>query len=149
MPDTVLSFPSLMIFWVMLWNGELQWAPGKKSGNLSFRAYILIALLSCLKCSDASVFNLAFKAVPALSIYLLSLCSPCHLQIGPCHPPLQGLNNEPLQLLTCNISWKEFRVEIRNGGALCSGENWQNSSSDSYVFWRRNFMSPILVSSHV
>ena len=38
----------------------------------------------------------------------------CHPQIGTCHLPLQESNHEPLQLLTFNTPWKEFRVEIRN-----------------------------------
>ena len=33
---------------------------------------------------------------------------------GTCHLPLQGLGHKPLQLLTFNIPWREFRVQIRN-----------------------------------
>ena len=57
----------------------------------------------------------------------------CHLQIGTCHLPLQGLNYEPLQLLTFNTLQKEFRVEIRNE-AFCALEKkkWQKKPSDSY-----------------
>ena len=45
--------------------------------------------------------------------------SPCQLQIGTCHLPLQGLNHMLLQLLTFDTPWKEFRVEGRNE-ALCA-----------------------------
>ena len=41
------------------------------------------------------------------------------LAIDTCHLPLRRLNYEPLQLLTFNTPWKEFRVEIRNE-ALCA-----------------------------
>ena len=41
------------------------------------------------------------------------------LQAATCHLPLRGSNSEPLQLLTFNTPWKEFRVESRNG-ALCA-----------------------------
>ena len=43
----------------------------------------------------------------------------CELEIKTCHLPLQGLNHEPLQLLTLNNPLKELRVEIRSE-ALCA-----------------------------
>ena len=62
----------------------------------------------------------------------------CQLQIGTCHPPLQGSNHVLLQLLTFNTLGKEFRVESRNE----AGNTWQNKSSDSWIFSRADFFEP-------
>lgn len=51
------------------------------------------------------------------------------LEIGTCHLPLHRLNHKPLQLPSLDTPWKELKVEIRRE-ALCTLENWQNSSSD-------------------
>ena len=58
------------------------------------------------------------------------------LGMGACHPPLQGLNHELLQLLTFSIPWKEFRVEIINEALYdlekTNKKKWQNRFSDRY-----------------
>ena len=52
-------------------------------------------------------------------VEFMAMGEPCELEIGTCHLPLHGLNDEPLQLLTLNSPFKELRVEIRRQ-ALCA-----------------------------
>jgi len=54
-----------------------------------------------------------------------------------------------LQLLNFNTPRKEFREENKNEALCAQGKNWQNRSSDSYIFSGANFMSPSLVSPHI
>ena len=51
-------------------------------------------------------------------------------ETSPCHLPLRGLNQEPLQLLTLGTPGKSWGGEIRTGHSVL-WENWQNRSSDS------------------
>ena len=51
----------------------------------------------------------------------------CQLEIDTCHLPLQGLNHEPLQLLTFNTPSKELRVEIRSE-TLCALEKLEEQA---------------------
>ena len=44
---------------------------------------------------------------------------------------------------------RSIHVRDQTWGSLCSGRNWQNRSSDSYIFSGADFMSPILVSPHI
>ena len=43
----------------------------------------------------------------------------CHLEMGTCHLPLQGLNHELLHLLSLDKQLKDFKVETRSE-ALCA-----------------------------
>ena len=53
---------------------------------------------------------------------------PCWWKIVTDRLPVQGWIQQPLQLLTFNIAWKEFRMQIRNEA---SGKIKQNRASDS------------------
>ena len=83
-----------------------------------------------------------------------SLCIPWRqLQTGTCHgcSPciLTRIKSNLLSwLLIFNKPCWEFRVEIRNE-ALCVPENWQNRSSDNYIFSGDTFISPVLASLHI
>ena len=70
------------------------------------------------------------------------------LAMDPCHPPLQGLNQVLLQLLTFIISWKKFRVS-RNEALFAWGKTGRTGLQISWILSGANFMSPILASSPV
>ena len=53
---------------------------------------------------------------------VLVICM-CHLQIGTCYPPPQGLNQELLQLQTF-ITLKGVLGGNQERGTLYSGKNW-------------------------
>ena len=66
------------------------------------------------------------------SSLLPSSSSDCELVIGTCHLPLQGLNDEPLLLLTLIPPSPKPLKELKVSEAFCAlWENWQNRSSDN------------------
>ena len=71
------------------------------------------------------------------------------LSMGTCYPHLEGLHHEPLQLLTFNTLWKEFRVESKNEALCALGKNCQDRSSGSQVFSGADFMYPIRISPQI
>ena len=64
----------------------------------------------------------------------------CQLKIITCHLFLQEWSHSPLQLLTMNTPWKEFRMEIRNEalGALAK----TGRTGLQTVIFRRRFYEP-------
>ena len=65
----------------------------------------------------------------------------CPLKTDTCHLHLQRLNHGRCN---CWLSMPLIGVQGENQerGTLCSGKNWQNMPSDSYIFSGEDFMSP-------
>ena len=66
-------------------------------------------------------------------------------EIGTWHLPLHGLNHEPLQLLTFNTPWKEFKVKNQQWGRR--SVLWKNLAEQTfrYIFLGKNFYEPKFV----
>ena len=88
--------------------------------------FLTQGLNSCLLHWQANVLPPCHLGSPPI---IHQSISPCQLQTGTCHLPLQGLNHELLQLLTFNTPWEELRVENRNEALCALGKTGTNNLS--------------------
>ena len=65
------------------------------------------------------------------------------------HLPLQGWSHKPLQSLTLNMPWKEFRVEIRNEALCALGKTGTTGLQIVRYFQEKILWAQFLVSSHI
>ena len=110
--------------------------------------------LSCIPCNWAlclprtlfahSLQEMLFFLPAAFSLprgcFLLSTTN-LALAMGTCHPPPQGLNRVPLQLLTFNTPWRKFRIKSRTE-TPCILENLGRQVFRELDIFRNQFYEP-------
>ena len=93
------------------WLGKVVWELRERRIQVGIRiTWVILPLPSALSVAFSKPVRLE-----SFSIFVRQVWT----GDWPHHLPLQGLNHEPLQLLTFNTPWKALRVEIRRE-ALCA-----------------------------